>query len=131
MTSSEQKNACREAISEWSSLRQLAGFATLRKGYCNSNNGTGVNYPEDLDPYQIEVEGIHIPVGYVLVFVFTDQMLDGGYELLVPEHIYLCVLADALAEKNHGVEAAKVRELAREAEERAQQINPADALRRG
>jgi len=136
MKAPEPTIACREAIAEWSRLSELANFAVLRHGFCNSNNGTGVNYPEDLDPYQIEVEGIEIPIGYVLVFVFTDPVLTGGYEILVPEHLYLCVLADVLAEEGHQGASAKVRELVHAAKGKiddgfVQQINPADALRRG
>lgn len=123
--------ACREAIAEWSDLRELADFALRRHGFCNSNNGTGMNFPEDLDQYQIEVEGIQIPLGFVLLFVLTYPE-PGGSEILVPEYLYLSVLADALAESNYRTEATMVRELASSAKGKlddgiVQQINLADA----
>jgi hypothetical protein len=126
--------ACLEAIAEWSDLRQLAYFALARHGFCNSNNGTGMNFPEDLDPYRTEVEGVQIPIGFVLIFVLTDPE-PGGYETLVPEHLYFSVLADILAESNFRAEATKIRELANLAKEKlddgiVQQINSGDALRR-
>jgi hypothetical protein len=99
MSSPEQIAACRKAISEWRDLTQLPQFAIRRYGYCNSNNATGVTYPGDLDEYQIEVRAISVPAGWVNVFVFQGPILsDMGYEILVPEHVYLLALADALNE---------------------------------
>lgn len=117
MSSSEQNAACRKAISEWGDLKQLNEFAKLGHGYCNSNNATGVAYPADLDEYQIKVEGASIPAGWVQVFVFQDPMLSGmGYEMLVPEHVYLLALADALNEAKYWIKAHKIRKLAVQAE---------------
>jgi hypothetical protein len=47
-------------------MPQLAEFATVRQGFCNSDGGHGLTYPEDLDGYEREVEKITIPHGHVL-----------------------------------------------------------------
>jgi hypothetical protein len=90
--------ACREIISQWSQLSELADFAELRHGYGNSDGGFGITYPGDLDEYEIEVEGIKIPNGSVLLYGYTFA-LPPGYELLVSEHDYLTVLAHILLEQ--------------------------------
>jgi hypothetical protein len=51
---------------------QLAEFAAVRQGFCNSNGGHGVTYPEDLDEYEREVEKIAIPDGQ------SDRSVLGG-----------------------------------------------------
>lgn len=116
MTSPEPHAACREVIAEWSNLPQLVDFAASRHGFCNSNSGTGVTYPEDLDEYQVAVEGIHIPFGWLQVFAFQDVSF--GYELLVPEHIYLAALAEALAAIGLISKANEVQLLATKAKEK-------------
>jgi hypothetical protein len=113
MSLPEQIAACRKAISEWRDLTQLPRFALRGHGYCNSNNGTGVTYPGDLDEHAIEVEAICVPAGWVNVFVFQDPILSGmGYEILVPEHVYLLALADVLNEAHYWIKAYKMRRLA-------------------
>lgn len=102
--------ACREIISQWSQLSELAGFAERRHGYGNSDGGFGITYPGDLDEYEIEVEGIKIPNGSVLLYGYAFA-LPPGYELLVSEHDYLTVLAHILLEQNLQGEAEKVRAL--------------------
>jgi hypothetical protein len=117
MTSSPDPNtACRDVIAQWQFLSRLPEFATLRHGYCNSNNGTGVTYPDDLDEYDIEIEGTNIPQGWIQVFLFQDPILSGmGYEMLVPEHVYISALADALREANHWFQSVRMRRLATKA----------------
>ena len=63
--------ACREIISQWSQLSELADFAERRHGYGNSDGGFGITYPGDLDEYEIEVEGIKIPNGSVLLYGYA------------------------------------------------------------
>lgn len=104
--------ACREVILEWSNIQELSEFAKMRIGYCNSDNGSGVNYPEDLDEYQREVEGIHIPDGFVLVFGYTTA-LPPGYELLVKEETYLQVLESVLSEAGCTHESKAINDLLR------------------
>lgn len=117
----EQSTACRKAISEWNDLTQLTEFAMRRHGYCNSNNATGVTYPGDVDEYQVEVEVVSVPAGWVQVFVFQDPLLsEMGYEMLVPEHVYLSALADALKEANCWIKAYKMRRLAIQTESKYQ-----------
>jgi hypothetical protein len=103
--------ACREVILSWSRLPELARFAQLRHGYENSDGGFGVTYPDDLDEFQRQVEGVQIPYGSLLVYGFANAP-PYGYELLLREHYYLTVLADILSEAGHANEAATVRSLA-------------------
>ncbi|WP_434155708.1 hypothetical protein [Pseudomonas sp. JZ134] len=90
--------ACREVISQWSQLSELADFAERRHGYGSSDGGFGITYPGDLDEYDIEVEGIKIPNGSVLLYSYAFA-LPPGYELLVSEYHYLTVLAHVFLEK--------------------------------
>ena len=99
--------ACREAILDWRQLSELADFAELRHGYCNSDGGFGVMYPGDLDEYDVLVDGVHIPVGYVLVFGLA-MAAPPGWEILVDERAYLRVLADVLKERGLAAEAVQV-----------------------
>ena len=103
----ESSVACREAIMDWSQLSQLADFAQLRHGYCNSNGGFGVTYPGDLDEYDVHVDGIQIPLGKVLVFGLAIAA-PPGWELLVDESDYLHVLAEVLKERGLTTEAERV-----------------------
>jgi len=104
--------ACREAILGWSSVRELSVFANSGHGYCNSDHGSGIYYPEDLDEYQRAVDGLIIPKGYVLVFGYTT-VFPPGYRLVVKEETYLRVLESVLAESGYASESNDVSELLR------------------
>lgn len=93
---------------------------------CNSNSGSGIVYPEDLDEYQIEVEGAHIPYGWLSVFVYTHA-IPPGYELFVPEYVYLKNLASALLEAGCTSEAKEAHMLAEMACAQFEAMNPSSA----
>jgi len=102
--------ACREAILAWSRLRELAEFAEQRRGYMNSDGGFGIEYPEGLDEYQKAVEKIEIPAGSVMVSGYCIAV-PPGYDILVPERVYLTVLAEILTENSLLKEARRVESL--------------------
>ena len=99
------------AIRHWSNLAQLVRFAADRHGFGDSDGGFGITYPTDLDEHDREVEKMVIPDGYVLAYGFWG-IGNGGYEVLVPERLYLNTLAEVLAAASLGHEAALVRSLA-------------------
>jgi len=107
----EPNVACREVIFSWSRLPELAKFAQCRRGYGNSDGGFGVIYPDDLDEFQRQVEGVQIPKGSLLIYGYANAQ-PPGYEFLLSEHYYLTVLAGVLSEAGHANEAATVRALA-------------------
>ncbi len=107
METPEPETAIREAIRHWSRLSDLAEFAAHQHGFGDSNGGFGVTYPGDLDEYDRKVSGASIPAGWGEVYGFWGP--PNGYEVLVPEQVYLTVLAETLAAAGHSEEAALVR----------------------
>ncbi len=105
--------AARDAISHWSRLSDLAGFATLRHGFGDGDGGFGVAYPGDLDEYDRVIERRHIPGGFVEVYGHFGP--PGGYGLLIPESLYLAVLGGMLADAGLAAESERVRGLLAEA----------------
>jgi hypothetical protein len=105
----DHETACFDAIRHWYSPQQLVEFASQRHGYANSDGGFGVTYPGDLDDYDRYTEGRFIPAGYVVVNGFWGP--PEGYEVFVPEAVYLTVLARVLAEEGFPGEAEQVRAL--------------------
>jgi hypothetical protein len=105
----DPEDAVRDAIRHWSSLTALAEFAVRRHGYGNTDGGFGVIYPGDLDESDRVADGIHIPDGFVRVYGFWG--LPDGYELLVPEAVYLKTLVAVLSAAGHAREAAQVQSL--------------------
>ena len=100
------------SIRHWSSLEQLAQFAARRHGFGDSNGGFGITYPTDLDEYDREVDKIAIPDGHVLAYGFWGASgPHGGYDVLVPESLYLSVLADELSRSGFEQAATVVRGL--------------------
>jgi hypothetical protein len=102
-----------EIISSWPSMPQLAQFAAVRQGFCNSDGGHGLQYPEDLDDYEGEVEKTAIPDGYVLLFGrknFTNK--SAGFEFKIAETLYLGILSQMLSQSQFHREAEAVRQLA-------------------
>lgn len=89
-------------------MPDLAEYATNRHGFGDSNGGFGVTYPNDLDD-QERASGLLIPEGFVLVYGFWGK--PDGYEVLVPETVYLETLAGVLTLAGHLAEAAQVRTL--------------------
>jgi hypothetical protein len=65
---SEPTVAIRNAIRHWSRLIDLAEFAAQRHGYGDSDGGFGITYPGGHDEYDREVDGFHIPEGFVEVY---------------------------------------------------------------
>ncbi|MDP9912228.1 hypothetical protein J2W27_004352 [Variovorax boronicumulans] len=107
MDAPEPSVACREVILEWTRLSQLADFAERRHGYGNSNGGFGVDYPEDLDEYDIHVDGVRIPEGSLLLYGY-EIAIPPGYEILVDEKVYLCTLREILLERGLVADAERV-----------------------
>lgn len=109
----DPETAIRDAIWHWPPLPQLAEFAVERHGYWDGDGGFGVTYPDDLDEYDREVDGQHVPAGYVRVSGFRCRRGE-GYDLLVYETTYLETLAAVLSENGleAEAEAGRVRELA-------------------
>ena len=102
-----------EIISSWRSMPQLAEFAAVRQGFCNSDGGHGLTYPEDLDGYEREVEKITIPDGHVLLFGrqnFPDK--SSGIEFKISETLYLTILSQMLSKRQFHREAEAVQQLA-------------------
>jgi hypothetical protein len=95
------------AIRHWSDTASLVRFALDRHGFADSNGGFGITYPGDLDEYDREVLGRHIPDGFVLAYGFWGP--PEGYEVLVPEWLYRDVLAEVLECLGMWREAASVR----------------------
>ncbi len=106
----ESKAAILEAIRHWLRLTDLAEFAAQRHGYGDDNGGFGVTYPGDLDEYDREVDGIHIPEGFVQVYGFWGP--PDGYQIMVTELEYLETLAGALSAVGHAADAERVKVLA-------------------
>lgn len=97
---SPELRAVISVIRAWPSLLELVEFARKRHGYGNSDGGFGILYPEDLDGYDREEDGIVIPKGHVQVYGFWGP--PEGYEYNLPEATYLEVLIGVL--RSHGLE---------------------------
>lgn len=109
MQAPEPDAAIREAIRHWRRLPDLAGFAEQGHGFGDSDGGFGVTYPGDLDDFD-RANGEIIPDGFVRVDGFWGA--PDGYEVLVPEAVYLDQLAGVLDAAGHAAEAERVRSLA-------------------
>ena len=95
------------AIRHWSNKPSLVQYALDRHGFGDTDGGFGITYPGDLDEYAHEVEGRHIPDGFVQAYGFWGP--PDGYEILVPEWLYRDVLAEVLACLGMREEATRVR----------------------
>jgi len=104
----DPKKAACDAIRHWHGLPDLAEFAEQGHGFGDDNGGFGVTYPGDLDEFDRE-SGEYIPEGFVEVYGFRGP--PDGYEVLVPETVYLGQLASALSASGHTREAERVRSL--------------------
>lgn len=107
MDAPEPNIACRGVIDAWSTLSELVDFAEQRHGFGNSDGGFGAIYPDDLDGYMAEVEGVHVPNGWVLLYGYAHA-IPPGYEILIEEAVYLRHLADVLQEHRLTAEAERV-----------------------
>jgi hypothetical protein len=96
--------AIRWVIGSWN-IRELAALAEQRIGYCNSDVNVGMTYPDDLDDYDRNVDGIDIPEGWVAV------RINVGLWRNVPERLYLEVLVEELEAAGMPADAARVRAL--------------------
>ena len=101
--------AAREALRHGPGLLTLAEFAAAGHGFGDSDGGFGVTYPGDLDDYDRVVLGLHIPAGCVEVYGYEGP--PDGYELVIPERLYLTELAAALTAAGHSDAARRVRQL--------------------
>lgn len=81
-------------------LPKLAECAVRGHGY--NSNGSGIRYPSDLDDYD-RAQGEYIAPGYLEAF------LGSGDSWLVPEPLYLAVLAEMLDAAGFTADAARVR----------------------
>ncbi|HEY1186813.1 MAG TPA: hypothetical protein VGE74_04105 [Gemmata sp.] len=90
----------------------MAGFAEQRHGYSGGEGIFGVTYPNDLDEYDRVTEGRFIPPGYIRIYGWWWPPQE-GYELFVPETVYLALLARVLDEDGFPSEAERVRALYR------------------
>jgi hypothetical protein len=96
-------DAILDAIRSWPCLAELASFAKGRHGFGNSDGGFGVIYPGDLDAYDRSVAGAAILEGHVQVYGFWGP--PDGYEINVPERLYLEALAGELSQMGRTAEA--------------------------
>ena len=104
-------------------------FAKARHGYWNSNNGTGITYPGDLDEYQKVVDKISISAGSVLVSLYQDPMLScDGREQIVPEYLYLETLAKVLKRCGMLRESASIATMVTDARTAYNALTPWDEL---
>src|ERR1700679_3612006 len=87
--------AVKESIRHWSDLAELARFAVEPHGFGNSDTGFRITYAEDLDDYDRAQGAAAIPAGHVLAYGCWGAE-NAGYEVLVPESVYLNALAEAL-----------------------------------
>ncbi|WP_269630763.1 hypothetical protein [Pelomonas sp. BJYL3] len=90
----------------WPRPAELVQYAKARHGFGGDDGYYGVTYPSDLDDYQREVEGEHIPEGSVEVHYW-----DGAFrDLLVPEYEFLEVLYQHLVDIGQAALAAELRD---------------------
>jgi hypothetical protein len=99
------------AILHWRSLEQLTTFAEARHGYGNTDMGCGVNYPDDFDDFDRELEGSVVPPDG-MVEVYEHWGGSDGAEYLVSEGQYLLLLASVLKADGFEEDALKVLRLA-------------------
>ncbi|RCU50090.1 hypothetical protein DU002_10330 [Corallincola holothuriorum] len=72
-------------------------YALKRHGFGGDDGFYGVTYPNDLDEYQIEIEGEFIPDGFVEI-----NYWDGEHkEIQIPERKYLESLKDYLSKNGY------------------------------
>lgn len=113
MDAPEPEAACREVILEWRTLSELATYAERRHGYGNDNGGFGVRYPTDLDEYETQVLGMHIPAGSLLAYGYAFAN-PPGYEILVNESLYLRTLSKIFRELGSVSDAERIDVLLKE-----------------
>lgn len=97
-----QDEALRSIVEHSWTILRLAEFAEARHGFGDSNRGSGIIYPDDLDDYE-RAQGRSIPEGHVEAYDRWGP--PDGYEFQALETDYLAVLAQVLREKGHLAEA--------------------------
>jgi hypothetical protein len=113
MADQVEGGAIRTAIAAGPDLVELAARAERREGFVSTERGSGVSYRHEIEALRRVddmMEGDNIPDGHVLVY--ADWGPPEGYQVVVPEGVYLGVLADELARTGHRATAARVRSLA-------------------
>lgn len=85
----------------------LADFAIRRVSF--GSEGYGMHFPEALDDYDRETLGIHVPEGHVEIYGFDGR--PGGFRHIVPEIVYLTVLAGFLRDGGRTEDAETVEQL--------------------
>jgi len=98
--------ALENAIRHWPSLVELATFALERHGFGNSDSGFGITYPGDQDEFDQVTNGV-IPSGMIQVYGFWGP--PEGYEIYVPEAVYLNHLAEVLEKAGLSAPALEIR----------------------
>jgi hypothetical protein len=114
MADQAEGGAIRAAIAAGPDLLELAARAERREGFVSTERWSGVWYPREIEALRRVddmMEGDNIPDGHVLVGAYWGPE---GYEAVVPEGVYLGVLADELARAGHEATAVRVRSLAGE-----------------
>ena len=79
-------------IYHWPDDEDLVEYAIARHGFCGNDGYYGVTYSSDLDEYDREVDGRHIPDGYVEVnfWVGEDkivQITESKYLEILKQHL--------------------------------------------
>jgi hypothetical protein len=104
----ELEEAARLVIRAWARrderLPELAAFAIRGQGFCS--DATGLTYPGDLDDYD-RAQGQYVPPGYIEAYLHYGP--PEGQSWLVPEPLYLAVLAEMLDAAGFAADAARVR----------------------
>jgi hypothetical protein len=97
------------AIRHWRDKSALARYAGDRHGFGDSDGGFGVTYPSDLDDADRGTAGADIPASHVLAYGRWGDGHPDGWEVLVPEPLFLAVLAEVLECCGMREDAARVR----------------------
>jgi hypothetical protein len=98
----DHEAACFDVIRNTIPLLRLAEFAIRRVSYGNSDRGCGLDYGDLGD-------GRVLPPGQILIYDFWGP--PDGYEVIVPEAVYLSVLAQVLYQNGFAADAEQVQRL--------------------
>jgi len=79
-------------LNHWPDNDELVEYAIARHGFCGNDGYYGVTYSSDLDEYDRDVDGRHIPDGYVEVnfWVGEDKVVhitESKYLKILKQHL--------------------------------------------